>query len=175
MADGGWLVVAALVALAMSGSCRTAAAQEVLDRVLAIVGGNMITLTDVNAARDLGLVDAPTGADPIRDILPRLVDRELILAEVDRYAPPEPAIEALNTELRARRERFPNEAAFQAALARSGINEGRLRETLRQDLRIRAYLDQRFAGSDRRDEVVREWVAGLRRRTDIIDLSGPAR
>ena len=175
MADGRWLVVAALVASAVSGSSRAATAQEVLDRVLAIVGGNMITLTDVNAARDLGLVEAPAGADPIRDILPRLVDRELILAEVDRYAPPEPTIEALNTELRARRERFPSEAAFQTALARTGINEGRLRETLRQDLRIRAYLDQRFAGTDRRDEVVREWVAGLRRRTDIVDLSGPAR
>jgi hypothetical protein len=166
------LLIVALVTVA--SGLGPADAQEILDRVLAIVGGRMITLADVTAARDFGLVDAPAGADPVRDILPRLIDRELILAEVDRYAPPEPAAEALDAELRARRERFPSESAFQAALARSGINEGRLRETLRQDLRIRAYLDQRFAGADRRDEVVREWVAGLRRRTDIIDLSAPA-
>jgi hypothetical protein len=161
--------------LVASGVSRTLSAQQVLDRVLAIVGGNMITLTDVTAARDFGLVDVPEGADPVREILPRLIDRELILAEVDRYAPPEPPPDALDREVLARRGRFGSEAAFQAALARSGINEGRLRETLRQDLRIRAYLDQRFAGSDRRDEVVIEWVAGLRRRTDIVDLSAPSR
>ena len=45
------------------------------------------------------------------------------------------------------------------------------RETLRQDLRIQAYEDQRFAtAGDRRQDVIAEWTAGLRRRGDIIDL-----
>ena len=70
------------------------------------------------------------------------------------------------------RARFPSPAAFDAALARSGIDEKHLRETLRQDLRIRAYLDQRFtrrrAIAGRRS--IDEWMAGLRRRGDVIDL-----
>jgi hypothetical protein len=36
---------------------------------------------------------------------------------------------------------------------------------------MRAYLDQRFAAaSDRRQALVDEWMAGLRRRGDVIDL-----
>jgi hypothetical protein len=160
---------AALILVAVGG----ARAQEVLDRVLAIVGGQMITLTDVTAARDFGLVETADADDPIGAILPQLIDRELILAEVERYAPPAPSAEALDAEVRARRGRFASEEDFQAALARSGINESRLRETLRQNLRIQAYLDQRFAG-ERSPELVRGWVDGLRLRTDIIDLSAQA-
>jgi hypothetical protein len=170
MANRKWLFTVAFIA-SLSAGVR---AQEVIDRVLAIVGGEMITLTDVTAARDFGLVDTASAADPIRDILARLIDRELILAEVDRYAPPEPAAEALESELRARRDRFPTAQAFQDALTRSGINEGRLRETLRENLRIQAYLEQRFAATAR-EQLVAEWVAGLRRRTDIVDLSITAR
>ena len=169
------LVMVAVLASVVSGwNGRSAGAQEVLDRVLAVVAGEMITLTDVTAALDFGLVDMPPDGDPIRDILPRLIDRELILAEVDRYAPPEPPPAALDAQMRARRARFASEPSFQAALARSGINEGRLRETLRQDLRIEAYLNQRFSG-ERPEELVREWIDGLRRRTEIIDLSAEAR
>jgi hypothetical protein len=69
------------------------------------------------------------------------------------------------------RQRFPSPAAFEAALARSGIDEQHLRETLRQDLRMRAYLDQRFSAvSDRRTTLIDEWMAGLRRRGGVIDL-----
>ncbi len=67
--------------------------------------------------------------------------------------------------------RFVAQAAFDAVLARSGIDEKHLRETLRQDLRTRAYLDQRFsAGADRRSSLVDAWMAGLRRRGGVIDV-----
>jgi hypothetical protein len=197
-------------------------ADEVLDRVLAVVGGEMITLTDVTAARDLGLIAAGSTPDPIRAILSRLIDRQLILAEVDRYAPSEPAADAVGREVGSVRARFATDQAFHDALMRSGIDERHLRETVRQDLRTEAYLNQRFAvapwtdeelgayyrdhqplfvrdgvvlpfdavraqvvqvaSADRRRMLVDEWVAGLRRRSDIIDLyivnappAGPAR
>jgi hypothetical protein len=90
---------------------------------------------------------------------------------VDRYAPPEPSAGAVDLAVDRVRQRFLTPAAFDAALARSGIDEKHLRETLRQDLRIRAYLDQRFsAASDRRTTLVDEWMAGLRRRGGVIDL-----
>lgn len=149
---------------------------EVIDRVLAVVAGQLITLTDVTAARDLRLVPPETSADPIRPILSKLIDRELVLAEVERYAPPEPTTEAVDVEVRRVRARFESDAAFDAAMVRSGIDEKHLRETLRQDLRIRAYLDQRFsAASDRRDAALEEWMTGLRRRGDVIDLYLPGR
>ena len=144
---------------------------ETIDRVLAVVAGQLITLTDVTAAIDLGLQTADGAADPVRAVLNKLIDRELVLAEVDRYAPPEPGAGAVDLAVERVRQRFATTAAFSAALARSGIDEAHLRETLRQDLRMRAYLDQRFsAASDRRTTVVDEWMAGLRRRGGVIDL-----
>jgi hypothetical protein len=144
---------------------------EVIDRVLAVVSGSLITLSDVNAAFELGLVRPPRSGDPVREVLSQLIDRELQLAEVDRYAPPEPSAAEVDREVQAVRSRFPSPEAFEAVLARSGIDLAHLRETMRENLRIRAYLDQRFSVSDeRRQQVVEDWVAGLRRRADIIDL-----
>lgn len=147
------------------------ASGEVIDRVLAVVNGSLITLSDVNAAHDLGLVTPRPSGDPIREMLSQLIDRELQLAEVDRYAPPEPSAADVDREVETVRLRFPSPEAFEAVLARSGIDLAHLRETMRENLRIRGYLAQRFSVSEnRRQQVVDEWVAGLRRRADIIDL-----
>jgi hypothetical protein len=144
---------------------------ETIDRVLAVVARQLITLSDVTAAIDLGLQSPGAAADPVRAVLDKLIDRELVLAEVDRYAPAEPTAEAVDRAVEVVRQRFPSAAAFEAALERSGLEEKHLRETLRQDLRMRAYLDQRFsASSDQRVNAINEWMTGLRRRGGVIDL-----
>jgi hypothetical protein len=206
--------IVVLVALVAAVQSR---ADEILDRVLAVVGGDLILLSDVSAARELRLVQMPAGADPIGAVLAQLIDRELVLAEVERYAPPEPPASAVEREVDVVRRRFASADAFRAALARTGIDEGHLRETIRENLRISAYLDQRFTVlspteeevarfyrdsparftvngrlqpyesvrgdaasawvAARRKQLVDEWIAGLRRRADIIDLyvtSSPA-
>jgi hypothetical protein len=187
-----------------------ASGSEIIDRVLAVVSGELILLSDVAAARALGLVDGPGSPDPDRAALSRLIDRSLMLAEVERYAPPEPDETVIEDALQAVRARFPSAEALEAVLARSGIDQRHLRERVRQDVRLRAYLDQRFtvappsedelgryyrdhaadftrdgslvpfeqardavaqaAAADRRQAIVDEWVAGLRRRADIVDL-----
>jgi hypothetical protein len=147
-----------LVALLLAAIPRGGAADEVIDRVLAVVSGQVITLSDVTAARDLGLVPAGESADPIRTVLDRLIDRQLVLQEVDRYAPPEPAAEAVARELARVRSVFPSERAFDQALARSGIDERHLRQRLRDDLRIAAYLDLRFVVAPPSEEDVRGYV-----------------
>lgn len=153
--------------------CISARAGEVIDRILAVVSGDLITMSDVTAARDLGLQSADGGPDPTRAILSKLIDRELVLAEVERYGPPEPTPEAIDAEVRTVRARFASTSAYTDALLRSGIDEAHLRETLRQDLRIRAYEDQRFAtAGDERQTMIDEWVVSLRRRAPIVDLYG---
>jgi hypothetical protein len=160
---GAWIIVAALGA--------TVPRAETIDRVLAVVAGQLITLTDVTAAIDLGLQSTDGAADPVRAVLSKLIDRELVLAEVERYAPAEPTTDAVNRDLQRVRQRFASTADFDAALARSGIDEQHLREALRQDLRMRAYLDQRFsATADRRPNAVDEWMTSLRRRGGVVDL-----
>jgi hypothetical protein len=175
-------VVGAMLALAcLQASVRVRA--ETLERVLAVVDTQLITLTDVTAAREFGLVVvAPDAPDPIRAALTQLIDRELMLAEVDRYAPPEPGADAIAEGLRIVRGRFADEASYQEALARSGIDEDHVRATLRQNLRITAYLNQRFvlapqsdasprpAAPDGQRRLIDDWLASLRRRAAIIDL-----
>ncbi|HZP46971.1 MAG TPA: hypothetical protein VFB07_00425 [Vicinamibacterales bacterium] len=149
---------------------------EVIDRILAVVGGDLITLTDVTAARDLGLQTPGAAADPTRAILSKLIDRELVLAEVERYGPPEPATAAIDAQVRDVRARFASTSDYVEALQRSGIDEAHLRETLRQDLLIREYEDQRFArAGELRQTMIDEWIASLRRRATIADLYGVGR
>jgi hypothetical protein len=214
-------MLASMLAVANPGVRATAAqaapdavhGEEIIDRMLAVVAGDLIMLSDVMAAVEFGLVPRASGPDVTRVVLTQLIDRSLMLAEVERYAPPEPGTAAVDRELQAVRERFPSTAAFTAALSRYGIEETHLRETLRANLRLRAYLEQRFtvvgpsddeiaayyrehadlftrAGSvpsldeahddvvqmlafDRRQTMVDEWLAGLRRRAAITDVYGP--
>jgi hypothetical protein len=165
-------IVLLVVALAAG-----AAGAETIDRILAVSGGQVIMLSDVTAALDLGLVSDEGAADRATDhigaALAKLIDRALVLVEVNRYAPPEPADDAIEREMAIVRARFPSRPAFDTALERSGITEAHLRETVRENLRIRAYIDQRFAGAEnqgRRLMLIDEWVAGLRQRADVVDL-----
>jgi len=135
----------ALLALALTTSA--AAAQETLiERTVAIVGGAVITQSDVRTALALGLVDA-AGPDAERDAASRLVERWLILHEVSRFAPPEPAPAAVAARLAAIAARAGSPAALDALLVRGGFTPGRLAAWVRDDLRIAAYLDQRFAAA----------------------------
>lgn len=150
---------------------------ETIDRVLAVVAGQLIMLSDVNAARELGIVTPAPGADQTGAVLTRLIDRELMLAEVDRYAPPEPETADIDRDFATVRGRFPSEKAFADVLARSGFDAAHVREIVRQNLRLRAYLDQRFTAPDgdqqRRQMLIDDWVASLRRRTPVVNLYKP--
>jgi hypothetical protein len=145
-----WLSLGAMV-FAGSGEA------QVIDRVLATVGGQVITLSDANAAIALGLADAGRSSDPIEGVLAALVERELMLAETNRYAAPEPDDAAVRLRLDQARRRFPSEAAYEAALGQTAMTDGRLRGIVRDNLRIEAYLDQRFAAPAQptREEVAR--------------------
>ena len=153
----------------------TVAGAETIDRVLAVVAGQLIMLSDVNAVRDLGIVNVgPDSPDPTGEVLASLIDRELMLAEVDRYAPPEPDPADIDRDVAAVRARFATQKAFDDVLVRSGFDATHVRELVRQNLRLKAYLDQRFAnaGADasRRQMLIDDWVAGLRRRTPAVNL-----
>jgi hypothetical protein len=120
------------------------ATAEIIDRVLAVVGGAVIMQSDVLAAFELGGVAPGTTDDPMAVVLAQLIDRQLVLAEVDRYGPPEPSADAVERAAEQVRARFATPGAYEAALARSGMGEARLRRMVRDDLRIKTYLDERF-------------------------------
>ena len=114
-----------------------------LDRTIALVGGQPITLSDARAALALGLVEDAKGS--MADVTARLVDRELILREVQRYAPSAPEQSQVDARLDDTRQRVNGPLA--AALDAFGFTEARLRAWVRDDLRAEAYLAQRFASA----------------------------
>jgi len=119
--------------------------QQLLERVVARVNGYAITLTDVRAAFALGIVEAPAGADGEAVATDRLIDRQLVLAEVSRFAPPEPDAVLIATE--AARIAARAGSGLAALMASTGIDEAIIRDIARDNLRIQAYLDQRFGAT----------------------------
>jgi len=131
-----------LAAAILAGIAPGRASGELVDRILAIVGGRLVTLSDAHVALALGLADA-AAADPVAAAMNRLIERHLVLAEVDRYGlpdPPEPSVTSRVDALRAAlARRVPGEPL--AALA---LGNQRLHEIARDDVRIDVYLAQRF-------------------------------
>src|SRR5688500_8530114 len=105
-----WFTV--LLAACLVGAAAGARAQ-VIDRFLAVVDGAIIMQSDVAAAILLNRVPSAglaTGsgpsrpsskdaADPAGAALDRLIERQLVLSEVDRYAPPDPADADINRQV----------------------------------------------------------------------------
>jgi F0F1-type ATP synthase membrane subunit b/b' len=141
------LILALVLLMPGSGVPAARGAQELLDRTLALVGGQPITLSDARAALALGLVRADQSADPIPGIAVQLVDRELILREVQRYAPAPPSESAVETRLEEIQKGLADAAAMTRVLDMYGFTAVRLRAWVRDDLRTQAYLAQRFASA----------------------------
>ena len=80
------------LSLVLVAAATLPARADVIDRILAVVGRDLITLSDTAAALRLGLVPPPpSGRDVVRTTLDALIARQLELAEANRYQPPEPA------------------------------------------------------------------------------------
>jgi hypothetical protein len=131
-----------LVATALMEWTSALAGQQLLDRVVARVNNYAITLSDVNAALAVGVIDAPAGEGREAAATERLIDRQLVLAEVARFAPPEPDMAAVDREVAAMKAHAG--AGLGAAMEATGLDEPKLRDLARDTLRIQAYLNQRF-------------------------------
>jgi hypothetical protein len=164
-------IIVALLVVACGGVLRA----EIIDRIMAVVGGQIITLSDVSAAQQFHLVEPPPGTpDLVAFTVDRLIDRTLILAEVERFQPPEPDPVEMTIRIDALERPVGSPAAFDTLLAMSGMTRERLRRHIRDDLRITTYLNQRFGANTppaEREAAIRSWVVELRRRADVTVLT----
>ena len=130
---------------------------EIIDRVLAVVDTQIITLSDARAALKFNLVPQDVSVDPVGAALQRLIDRRLMLAEVDRYAPPEPTPAAVDAALAVIAARFKDVLEMEIALNQSAMSREELRRYVRDSLRIETYLQQRFSSAIQasEDDIVR--------------------
>ncbi len=139
------LNAAALIAAWLAAG--SPAAAEIIDRVMAVVGAQVITLSDVRAAEAFRLVPPSAGSASPENLLGSLVNRQLMLSEVERYSAPEPERELVERRMTGIRAAFPAEADYARALARTAMSDERLRTAVADNLRIEAYVEQRFGGA----------------------------
>jgi len=130
---------AALALIVACGLGVPLAAQTLLDRVVARVNGSVILLSDVRAAVLFGLVDGPAESD---DAVEQMVQRALLVEEVNRFPPPEPTAEAIESELARMRARAG--VSIDEVERTTGLGAENVRSFARDRLRVQAYIDQRF-------------------------------
>lgn len=115
-------------------------AQQLLDRVLARIGTEAITQTDVQALVEFGLIDARSATEPAA--VQQAIDRHLTLNEVARFPPSEPPAADVEQQLAAMKARVGDR--LDGVMRATGLDEDRLRGLARDTLRIRSYVQQRF-------------------------------
>jgi hypothetical protein len=136
-------VAIALVVLA-SWTAPPVRGAQVVDRVVAVVSGTVILLSDVRAALTLGLFDAGAARDPIEAAMRWLIDRQLVLDEAARGDRIDVDPAALGQALDDVRQRFASDAEFRRAMAGLGLDEPGLRRFVRDTLTARLYVERRF-------------------------------
>ena len=118
----------------------TADAQQLLDRVLARIGTEAITQTDVEALVEFGLIEARSPTVPAA--VQQAIDRQLILKEVARFPSGGPPAADVEQQVAAMKARVGDRLGQMLQI--TGLDEDRLRGLARDTLRIRMYLQQRF-------------------------------
>ena len=131
---------AALLAVAALAPVPVSAQQSLLDQVAARVNGNVILLSDVRAAVMLGLVEG--ARQDSEDAVEQMVQRALLIEEVNRFPPEEPSPDAITMELARLRQSAGG--SFDAVERTSGLTGDQIRLLARDRLRIQLYVDQRF-------------------------------
>ena len=129
----------ALLTLALTSAAASAAGQTLLDRVVARVNGTVILLSDVRAAVMFGLVEGPADSELAVE---EVVQRALLVEEVNRFPPPEPAADAVDAELDRLRVRAGT--SLHEVERSTGLSADNVRLLARDRLRIQGYIDQRF-------------------------------
>lgn len=193
-----------LLVASWAGPARAAAVQpSTIERLVAVVDQRALTATDLQLAIRLGSIEGEA-ADEAASI-DRLVTRELIRLEVERFAVAEPTPEAVEARI-ATLSAGTDRPAWLAGLEVLGASSDRVRRLVADDLRIAAYVEQRFSTAaqpteaevlaraasqpdalrpttppaaaaltaardallvERRQALLDDWVAGLRRRTSV--------
>jgi len=119
-------------------------AAEVIDRVIAVVSGSVITLSDARAAILFGLVDVSDARDPVAVAMQWLVDRQLVLDEVNRYETPSPDLSNVEPVFSEIRKKLAGGKGLPAALASVGLEEDAAKRFVRDTLRVQQYVKARF-------------------------------
>jgi len=125
----------------------------ILDRILAVVNGEVISLSDVE--RELFFfdnVDPHTQADgknkfsdsAIEAGTHKLINHKLLLAEAKRFDVENPDEARIQRDLEKIQKRFASQSEFEKALHLNTITQEDLRQMVKEHLKVNRFVDQRI-------------------------------
>lgn len=149
-------LVGLLFALPAAAQTPFASGEQVVDRVVAVVGDTALLLSDVQTelqqmrASGAGFPDDPAEQERLfRQVLEQRVN-DLVLLEAARAAGvvvrDEEVNQMVEEDVQTVRQRFGSDAAFEAALAEAGLTERSFRQTREESYRNRL-VTERFVQS----------------------------
>jgi hypothetical protein len=121
---------------------------EIIDRLAAVVERQVITLSEVNQVVELRLFERRDGeGEPEyrRRVLDALVAQLLRNRDVERFGAPDVSANAIEARLRQLVGRFSSEEEFAETLLRIEMNLDEVRNLIRRQLQVAAYVDERLA------------------------------
>ncbi len=121
----------------------------VLDRVLAVVNGEIISLSDVeseliffdqvNPAPEKGFSDSDIQAG-----IQKLIDHKLLLAEAKRFDVENPTPKQIQENLEETQKRFSTPGGFEKALRQNAMTLEDLKQKIAEHLIVDRFIDQRI-------------------------------
>ena len=133
-----WLALMALLPGAAT------ARAELVDRIVAIIDREVVTLSEAEQASEIARARTGAAAAPLVSVVERLIESRLVEREVERFTGEPVSPELVDGALQEVRARFSSETAFLEMLTRNGLSEEELRATLRRQIGVAEYLEQRF-------------------------------
>ena len=121
---------------------------EIIDRVAAVVDRQVVTLSEVNQIVELRLIarrDGEAEAEYRRRVVDALVAHLLRYRDVERFGAPDVSADAIEARLREIVARFPSEEDFAETLVRVEMSLDEVRNLIKRQLQVAAYVDERFA------------------------------
>jgi peptidyl-prolyl cis-trans isomerase SurA len=117
---------------------------ELVDRIVAIIDREVVTLSEAEQASEIARARTGAAAAPLVSVVERLIESRLVEREVERFTGEPVSPELADGAFQEVRARFSFETAFLEMLARNGLSEEELRATLRGQIGVAQYLEQRF-------------------------------
>ncbi len=121
----------------------------ILDRVAAVVNGEVITMSElegsVKAEAKRRRVTSEAGlAELRREVIESLIDRNLILSDLRKFNIVEVTSEEVDKALESVKAGFGSEEEFESALEEEDMTVDELREDLADQILVRKYVDRRI-------------------------------
>lgn len=136
-------ILGTFLAAALTAACGLAAAQEVVDRIVARVENDVILLSDVRAlSRYQQFLDGKPETDA--QILERLIDQWIVRTEADVSHSPRPSEADIDRGLSRVRSSFSSEQEYEDRKKQAGLSEQDVRAMVASQLYLSNYLDSRF-------------------------------